>query len=525
MTKKVLVVESLSEAAIRLLQESCQVEVRLGLSPEELLQTIGDYHALIVRSGIQVTARLLASAKKLVVVARAGTGVDNIDLDAATRRGIVVVNAPTSNTVAVAEHTMALMLCLARHIIQADGDMHTGRWQKRHLVGTELRDKVLGLVGLGRVGSAVASRARGLEMKVIAHDPFVSPDRAAKLDVEMVGLDELLSRADYVSLHAPSTERTRGMIGARELALMKPHARLINCARGDLIVGEDLVAALREGRLAGAALDVFVDEPTIDPALCQCPNLLLTPHLGASTEEAQQGAARQVAQQVIDVLEGRTPRYPVNVVAVSHKELEFLEPYLVLARRMGMFYAQLAENNLSHLELTYVGDIAEHDTTLITAAALAGLLGEASEEPVNLVNARLVARDRGLVVSEVRTPQAQDLSDSVTIRAQTTSGTRLLSGTVIRGQPHIVRIDAYWLDFVADGLLLVTEHVEQPGVIGQMGTLLGQEGINISFVQVGRQKRGGPGLMVVGLDDPITEETLARVMTMPSIRSARVIRL
>jgi len=522
---KVLVTETLAESAVRLLRQSCQVDVRLGLSPGELLRAVGDYDALIVRSGTRVTAEVLASGKRLAVVARAGTGVDNIDLNAATRRGILVVNAPTSNTVAVAEHTIALMLCLARHIVRADDSMHAGQWQKRNLMGTELRDKVLGLVGLGRVGSAVASRARGLEMRIIAYDPFVSPGRAAKLGVEMADLDELLSRSDYVSLHAPSTERTRGMIGARELALMKPCACLINCARGNLVMAEDLVQALREGGIAGAALDVFVDEPNIAPALCQCPNLLLTPHLGASTKEAQGGAARQAAQQVIDVLQGRSPRYPVNVVAVSAEELAFLEPYLDLAKRMGAFYGQFAHDNLSRLEIAYAGDIAQHDTTLITAAALAGLLSEASEEPVNLVNARLVARDRGLVVSEVRTLETADLSDSITLQAQATSGVRLLGGAVIRGQPHIMRIDAYWLDFLAEGLLLVTEHLEQPGVIGQMGTLLGEEGISISFVQVGRQKRGGPGLMVVGLDDPITQQVLAQITAMPSVRSARVIKL
>jgi len=525
MPKKVLVAEPLAEAGLRLLQEACQVDVRVGLSSEELAQIIGGYDALIVRSGTQVTERLLAAAGRLTVVGRAGTGVDNIDLEAATRKGVVVVNAPGSNIVAVAEHTIGLMLSLARHIVQAHDSIHAGRWQRTALMGTELRDKVLGLVGLGQVGSAVASRAQGLEMKVIAYDPFVSPEGAAKGNVQMVSLDELLARADYVSLHAPSTERTRGLIGDRELALMKRRARLINCARGDLVVTDALVQALREGKIAGAALDVFVGEPDVDPDLCRCPNLLLTPHLGASTEEAQGGAALQVARQVIDVLQGRAPRYPVNLVAISPEEMAFLQPYLELARRMGRFYAQFAEDNLRRLQITYAGDLAEHDTTLITAAALAELLSEASEAPVNLVNARLIARDRGLVVSEVRTSEAQDFADLITFHSQTTSGEQWLGGTVMRGQPHMVRIGDYWLDFVLGGLLLVTEHIEQPGVIGQMGTLLGQEGVSISFVQVGRQERGGLGLMVIGLDDPITRETLAQVMTMPSIRSARVIKL
>ena len=523
--KRVLITESLARAGVDLLREACQVTVQSAPSPEELLQIIGGYEALIVRSATKVTAEVLAAGSRLSVVGRAGTGVDNIDLDAATRRGIVVVNAPTSNTIAVAEHALGLMLSLARHIPQANVSMHCGRWEKKNLLGSELCDKVLGLIGLGRVGTALASRAQGLEMRVIAHDPFVSPERAKRLNVEMVGFEELLSRSDYVSLHAPSTDRTRGMIGARELASMKPGARLINCARGDLVVEEALVQALREGQIAGAALDVFVHEPQVNPAICQCPNLILSPHLGASTEEAQSGAAVQVARQVIDVLDGRPPRYPVNVMALSTEEMRFLQPYLDLANCLGRLYAQFAENNLTHLEMTYAGDVAEHDTMLITAAALAGLFSEAGEETVNLVNARLVAQERGLTVSETHSPQDQGFSGLVTLCARTTTKERLLSGTVMRGQAHIVRIDEYWLDFIAHGPLLVTEHIEQPGVIGQMGTLLGDAGVSISFVQVGREKRGGYGIMVLGLDEQLSEETLAQVMTMPSVRAARAVHL
>ena len=525
MAKRVLVTEPLAQAGIDLLRESCEVAVRLSPSPEELQGVIGEYEALIVRSATKVTASVLSAGSRLIVVGRAGTGVDNVDLDAATRRGIVVVNAPTSNTVAVAEHTMALMLCLARHICQANASLHAGQWKKQGLMGSELRDKVLGLIGLGRVGAMVASRAKGMEMRVIAHDPFISPERAAQLEVQLVGLEELLARSDYVSVHAPSTERTRGMIGARELALMNPSARLINCARGGLVVEKDLAQALRAGRLAGAALDVFDDEPQVNPELTQCPNLILTPHLGASTEEAQSGAALQVAREVADVLAGRPPRYPVNVLALSAEELAFLQPYMDLARRMGRFYAQFAENNLTHLEVTYAGEVTSHDTTLLTASVLTGLLAEAGEEQINLVNASLLAQDRGLVVSEVRTSAAQDFSGLITLRASSTTSEHVLGGAVMRAQPHSVRIDDFWLDFVATGLLLVSEHIERPGVIGQMGALLGEAGISISFVQVGRRERGGYGVMVLGLDDRLTPETLARVLALPSVRSARLIGL
>jgi len=525
MRKSVLITEPLAQAGEEVLRASCDVTVRLHPSPAELRELVADADALIVRSATRVTADLLASAQRLILVARAGAGVDNIDVEAATRRGVLVVNAPDSNTIAVAEHTMALMLCLARPICQANAGMHAGRWEKTNLVGHELRHKVLGLVGLGRVGSAVAERARAFEMRVVAHDPFVSPERAAQLDVGLLPLDDLLTCADYVSLHAPSTERTRAMIGASELARMKPSARLINCARGDLVDEAALVEALTSRRIAGAALDVYPDEPHVNPALCQCPNLLLTPHLGASTAEAQDVAAVEIAQQVVDVLEGRPPRYPVNVLALSGEEMAFARPYIDLAYRMGRFYAQFAQGSLARMDLTFAGEVSAHDTSLITASTLAGLLSEASEEPVNVVNAPIIARERGLVVNEVRTTEIQDLAGLITLEAQANGRRRILAGTVLRGQPHVVRIDDYWIDVVASGMLLVSEHVEQPGVIGQMGTLLGEEGINISFVQVGRQARGGPGIMVVGVDDALSARAMQRVMAMPSIIHAWLVKL
>lgn len=525
MAMNVLVTEALATAGLELLQRCAEVTVRLNPTREELLAAVGEYDALVVRSATRVTAEVLAAGTRLQVVGRAGTGVDNIDVDAATRRGIVVVNAPGGNTIAVAEHTLALMLCMARHICRADAGTHAGRWEKKELMGSELRGKALGLVGLGRVGAAVASRARSFEMRVLAYDPFVSLERAAQLDVRMLPLNELLAQADYISLHAPATERTRGMIGARELALLKPGARLINCARGDLIVEADLVDALQRGRLAGAALDVYPDEPRVNPALRECPGLLLTPHLGASTEEAQAEASLEVAEQVADVLCGRVPRYPVNAVALSPEELSFLRPYLDLAQRLGRLYAQLAEDNLAHLQISFAGEVLEHDTTVLTAAALAGLLSVASAEPVNRVNAPLLARERGLTVQEVRTTEAQDWAGLITLRAQTTAGEHVLSGTVMRGRPHVVRIDDYWLDVVPEGLLVVSEHIEQPGVLGRMGTLLGDAGINISFLQVGRRERGGVGLMVLGVDDVLPDVVLRQVLDMPSVRSARLVRL
>ncbi|MHB1296867.1 MAG: phosphoglycerate dehydrogenase [Anaerolineae bacterium] len=525
MARAVLVTEPLGQAGIAFLQQSYQVTECLHPSREELLRVLPTYDALVVRSATRVDAEVLQAGRRLKVVGRAGAGVDNIDLAAATRRGVVVVNAPGSNTVAVAEHTLALMLALARHVCSANLGMHAGRWEKKRLMGTELRDKVLGLVGLGRVGSEVAARARAFQMRIVAYDPFVSPERAAMLEVELLCLDELLARADYISLHAPVGEQTRGMISARELARMKPSARLINCARGELVVEEDLAATLQSGRIAGAALDVFSAEPNLNPLLLDCPNLLLTPHLGASTEEAQSEAALEVAREVQAVLDGRTPRYPVNAAALPAEEMAFMLPYLDLAHRMGSFFAQLVYHNVSHLELHYAGEVAEHDTSLLTAAVLEGLLAGTSEDPVNVVNARLVAKERGLVVSEMRTSEAQDWAGLIWLRAHTTTGERAIGGAVMRGHPHIVHIDGYWFDFAASGMLLVSEHTEQPGIIGQMGTLLGAQGISLSFVQVGRQERGGPGIMVLGLDDDLSDEAMQRVLKLPSVRSAHIVKL
>jgi len=522
---KVLVTEPLAEEGLALLREGAEVDMRLGLDAEQLAEVIGHYDALVVRSGTPVTASVIEAARRLKVIGRAGAGVDNIDLAAATRRGILVVNAPGSNSIAVAEHTLALMLALARRIPQADAKLRAGRWEKRSLAGVELRGKTLGIIGLGRVGTAVARRAAGLEMRLMAYDPFVAVDHAARLGVRLVSLDELLRTADFVSIHAPLTDLTRGMIGARELALMKPTAYLINCARGGIVDEEALARALAEGRLAGAALDVFAHEPPFDSPLLASEKVILTPHLGGSTQEAQRNVAVDVAQQVLAVLKGELPRYPVNAPALPPEELAELGPYIDLAERLGRFYAQLAGNNLVGVELVYAGEVAEHDTSLLKAAALVGLLSPISEEPVNLVNAELVAKGRGLVVEEHKSPVAEHFTGLISLRLSTTAGERLVSGTVMRGEPHIVRIDDFWLDFVAAGILLVSEHIEGPGILGRVGTLLGEAGVNISFVQTGRKGRGKRGVMVLGLDDPVTPQLLSEIMALPSIRAARVVKL
>jgi len=523
--KRVLVTDPLAEDGLAYLRQHVAVDVRLGLSPRELAEIIGGYEGLIIRSGTQVTAEVIQAADRLKVIGRAGTGVDNIDLEAATLKGIMVVNIPNSNVISVAEHTIGLLLALARHLPQADASLRAGCWSRQGLKGIEVRGKTLGIIGLGRIGSAVAQRAQGLEMKVIAYDPFVSTDYAARRGVDLVSLEELLRRSDFVSLHLPLTERTRGLIGAEELAMMKPTAYLINCARGGIVDEEALCAALEAGKLAGAALDVFTEEPLTDSPLLRNERVILTPHLAATTEEAQRQAAREIAQQVVEVLEGQAPRYPVNIPPLSPEEWATLGPYVDLALQLGRFYAQLAEGNLTEVELTASGEVTKHDTTILTASVLQGVLEAISEEPVNIVNARLLAERRGLRIVEKRAPAEEHFASLLTLTARTTEGERIVTGTVLRGEPHIVRIDDFWIDFVARGRLLVSEHIEGPGILGRVGTLLGEAGINISFVQVGRRERGGLGLMVLGVDDPLTPELLEALMELPSIRSARAVRL
>lgn len=522
---KVLVTEALSDEGLARLRESVEVDVREGLSQAELLEIIGHYDALIVRSRTRVTADLLRAATRLQIVARAGSGVDNIDVDAATRQGVVVVNAPYGNTVAVAEHTMALMLALARNVPAADAAMKAGGWPKGSLEGTELRGKTLGIIGLGRIGTALAKRAAAFEMRLLAYDPFVAVEYASRLGVELVPLDDLLRTADFVSIHIPGGDRTRNLIGAEQIALMKPTARLINCSRGGIIDEEALCRALTEGRIAGAALDVFAKEPPGPTDLVCSSKVVCTPHLAASTEEAQESCAIDVAEQVLEFLGGRPARYPVNMPTLSGEEMAALGPFLDLAGRLGNFYSQLAGDGLKRLELVYAGETGELNTSLLRAAALVGLLKPMVEEPVNLVNADAVAASRGMAIAERREPQAESFTNLLTIRATTTAGERAVTGSVVRGRAHVVCIDGFWLDFPLEGYLLLSEHVEQPGILGRMGMLLGDAGVNVSFVQVGRWGRGSHGVMVLGLDEAAPAGLLDRIRALPSIRSVRLIRI
>ena len=523
---KVLVAEPITNEGIDILRGYAQVDIKTGLTPKEIISIIGDYEALVVRSQTKVSAKVIGAGNKLQVIARAGVGVDNIDVDEATRRGIVVVNAPTGNTVSAAEHTIALMLSLARHIPQANAMLKSRVWQRSKFMGTEVRNKTLGIIGLGRVGSEVARRARGLEMKLIAYDPFVSIDYARNLQVEMVSLQKLLKESDFITLHVPLTASTKRMIGAKELALVKSTVRIINCARGELINEKALVEAIKENRVAGAAIDVFATEPATKSLLFESDNIIVTPHLGASTTEAQAMAAKDVAEQVIDIFKGQPAKYAVNAPFISGETLSMLTPFIKLASTIGKLVSQLAEGQTNVIQIKYNGKISNYDTNILKAATLRGLLEEITEERVNLVNANIVATERGLTVVEQKEATCENYASLITLAVTTSTGVTTAAGTVMRGEPHIVQVNNYWTDIVpTGGYFLFSHHRDRPGLIGTVGKIAGNADINISYMHLSRLKPRGQALMILALDEPLPEEQQQLIRAIPDVYSAKMVKL
>jgi len=504
---KVLVADPISNAGIDILSSCAQVDVKPGLKPEELMSIIGDYEALLVRSQTQVSAEVIQAGKKLQAIGRAGVGVDNIDVEEATRRGIVVVNAPSGNTVSAAEHTIALMLSLARHVPQASAMLKSHVWRRGDFMGTEVKGKTLGIIGLGNVGSEVARRALGLEMKLIAYDPFISIEHARNLQVELLTLERLLKESDFITLHTPLTKSTKSLIGVKELALVKPTVRIINTARGGLIDEEALVKAINENRVAGAAIDVFSKEPCTESILFESDKIIVTPHLGASTTEAQVLAATEVAEQVVDIFKGQPARYAVNAPFISAEAIPVLAPFMKAASTVGKLISQLAGGQMSAIEIRYEGEIANYDTNALKAVFLGGLLEEVSEERVNLVNANLVAARRGLAVIEQKEVTCENYTSLITVEATTSTGVTTVAGTVMRKESHIVRVNDYWINILpAEGYFLFLDHRERPGLMGAVGKIIGDADINISSMNVSRLKPGGQALAVLALDDPLPEE-------------------
>lgn len=511
---RVLVSDSLAPAGLKLLQEAgCEVDVRTDLSPAALAALIPPYDALIIRSSTQVTAALIAAADSLKVIARAGVGIDNVDVAAATQRGIIVVNAPTGNVSAAAEHTLALLLALARHIPAARQTLAQGGWNRNAFMGVELRGKTLGLIGLGRVAGQVAARVLGLNLRVLAYDPYVSADYAGNIGVELVDLDRLLAESDFISVHLPLNEATRGLLDARRLAQCKPGVRLINTARGGIIDEEALLPALDSGHVAGAALDVFTQEPLPpDSPLRTHPRLIVTPHIGGSTAEAQDQVAIDAAEQVVDVLAGRPARYAVNAPLIPSSHMEFITPFIELVETLGRFLTQFAPMQVQALEMHVYGPLAEYDTTILQAAALRGLLAGVVEERVNIVNADLIARRRGIILSEHRQRQHfERYENMVTLCVRGGGEAASVRGSVLGGAPYIVAIEELWVDFLARGHFLVAWHYDKPGVIGAIGALLGRNDINIAFMHVGRRSPRGQAIMVLNTDEPIPPALLPAI--------------
>jgi D-3-phosphoglycerate dehydrogenase / 2-oxoglutarate reductase len=523
---KVLATDGTSPEGIACIKECAQLDIKPALKPEELLAIIGDYEGLIVRSASQVTAQVIEAGKKLMVIGRAGVGIDNIDVNAATQNGIVVVNSPTGNTIAATEHTIGLMMALARHIPQATASLKGGQWLKSKYTGIEVRNKTIGIIGLGNIGSAVARRAQGLEMKVIGYDPFVSAERAKQLQVTMVSLEELYKTADFITIHTPLNATTKGMIGEKEIAMMKPTVRIINCARGGLIDEALLAKAVAEKKIAGAAVDVFVKEPTTESPLFTNDSIIVTPHLGASTAEAQVTAARDVAEQIVDVLNGKPAKYAVNIPFVAADVYTVLSPFMKTAAIAGTLLSQLVEGQIKSIRINYDGEIANYDTAILKASVLNGLLETITEEHVNLVNANVVANRRGIGVVEEKNATCENYTSLVTLVATTTKGTTTVAATVLRGEPHIVRVNDYWLDIVpSGGYFLFSDHLDRPGIIGAVGNITGSSNININSMYVSRLKPRGHALMILALDEPLTDKVLKQIKAVPDIASAKLVKL
>ncbi|MBT9171858.1 MAG: D-3-phosphoglycerate dehydrogenase [Syntrophomonadaceae bacterium] len=523
---KILVSDQISELGVAKLKEKASVDVLTELSPEELIARIPDYDALVVRSSTKVTRQVLEAGSRLKVVGRAGVGVDNIDVPAATERGIIVINAPEGNTISAAEHTIALMTSLARNIPAAASSMRAGEWKRTKFMGVELYKKTLGVIGLGRIGSEVVKRAKAMDMNILAYDPYISVEKAEKLGVTLTSLEDIYRKADFITLHAPLTKSTQYLIGEKELSLMKDGVRIINCARGGLINEQALQRALCSGKVAGAALDVFEKEPAVDNPLCSLENVIVTPHLGASTEEAQVNVAVQVAEQVVNALLGEPLVSAVNVPVIPPETLADVKPFIPLMRILGSFYTQVFNGQVEAVEIYYNGEIAAYTVTPLTNSFLIGLLSVMLQETVNYVNAPVIAKQRGIKVREVVSRTVETFTNLITVTVRTSDGCQTIAGTLFnKNDVRIVQIGKYRIEVVPSQYMIVSTYIDMPGVIGRVGTILGGSKINIAGMQVGRQSIGGEAVMVLQVDSPVSEDVLSRVQEVEAILTTRFVKL
>jgi D-3-phosphoglycerate dehydrogenase len=526
---KILVTDSLAPQGLEVFQRApgFEVDVRIGLKPGELKKVVADYDGWVIRSGTKITADLVEAAKNLKVIGRAGVGFENIDVDAASKKGIVVMNTPGGNNVTTGEHTISLMMALARHIPQAVASLKSGKWERNKFVGMELCNKTLGIIGLGNVGRIVAERAAGLRMKVIGYDPFISPESIARMGVEPATLEEIFTKSDCITVHVPLTPETQGLINRKAFAKMKTGVRIINCARGGIVDEKDLADAIREGKVAGAALDVYVDEPPPpDHPLLKMDQVITTPHLGASTDEAQLNVAIAVAEQMVDFLAQGVVRYAVNVPSVSPELLEVLRPYLTLAEKLGSLHVQMAGALPKEVQVEYRGDVTQYNVAPLTLAVLKGMLTPVMESGVNYVNAPLVARERGIKIVESKGEHAGDFASSIAVKAKAKKQDLEVEGAIFGSKyPRIVRVNNFYLEAVPEGYILILHNKDVPGVVGAVGSILGKNGINIAGMELGRSERGGNAISFTHVDEPVLKKALDELRALPQIVSAELVKL
>jgi D-3-phosphoglycerate dehydrogenase len=524
---KVLVSDSVDPKGIEILSQVAEVDINTKLTPEELVQVISQYDALMLRSATRVTKEVIEAGTQLKIIGRAGVGVDNIDVPAATRRGIIVVNSPEGNTIAAAEHALAMMLSLSRYIPDANASVKANKWERNKFMGAEVYKKTLGVIGLGKIGSHVASVAKAMGMKLLAYDPFISNERADQLGCTLVDLDYLFTESDYITLHIPKTKETANLINADVLAKMKPTAKIINCARGGIIDEDALAEAIKNGQIGGAALDVFSSEPLGESSLRDLgSNVILTPHLGASTAEAQVNVAIDVAEQIRDVLLGLPARSAVNIPGLNPDVMEKLRPYLQLAETLGNLVGQLAGGRIESFNVTLQGDLATNQSQPIVVAAIKGLLSPALRERVNYVNASIEAKERGIKVMETRDTSAHDYSGSLSLQAVGSLGEHSVTGALLEGgEIRITSLDGFPVNVPPANHMLFTLHRDVPGIIGKIGSLLGSFNVNIASMQVGRKIVRGDAVMVLSIDDPLPEGVISEITTVDGIRDAYTVSL
>jgi len=524
---KVLVSDPLSEEGLKVLKErGIKFDLKPKLPPDELKKIIGEYQGLIIRSGTKVTAEVINACRDLKVIGRAGVGVDNVDINAATKKGILVMNTPGGNTISTAEHTVSMLLALNRNIPQANISLKNGEWNRKKFMGVELSGKILGIIGLGRIGIEVAKRANSFGMKIIAFDPFLSFEKAQQHKVRLVELVELFSQSDYITVHAPLSAETRHLLGKEQFEMMKKGVKILNCARGGIVDEKALYAAIDKGIVSGVALDVFEKEPAKDNPLVQLGCVVATPHLGASTEEAQVNVAVEIAHQVADVLQNTGIHNAVNFPSIAGETSKILNPYINLAEKLGSLQVQITSGHITKLNIKYGGDIVNYALEPVTIALIKGLLTPILQESINYVNAQVIAKERGIVVSETKVLETEQFANLISVEIETNKGKSFVAGTLFtKSTPRIVRINGFYTDIIPSGYILITHNLDRPGTVGKIGTILGDNNVNIAAMNFGRTSPGGKSIIVLNIDHNLTNEVVSQIKAIDNILDVKLVEL